>query len=86
MDDDAKQLPFGESAPGATGIELLLSLTLKWAGETRQPMADALRRVTSNPARILGVPAGCIEAGAAADLCLFDPRFDWRVAPAPKKR
>jgi dihydroorotase len=82
VDDDAKQLPFGESAPGATGVELLLSLTLKWAGETRLSMVDALRRVTSNPARILGVAAGRIETGAAADLCLFDPQSDWRVAPA----
>lgn len=82
VDDDAKQLPFGESAPGATGIELLLSLTLKWAAETRRPMADALRRVTSDPARILGVNAGRIEAGAVADLCLFDPDAGWRVSPA----
>ena len=31
VDDDAKQLPFAESEPGATGLELLLPLTLKWA-------------------------------------------------------
>jgi dihydroorotase len=82
VDDDAKQLPFGESEPGATGVELLLSLTLKWAGETRQPLAAALRRVTSDPARILGVGAGRMEAGAVADLCLFEPQAHWRVAPA----
>ncbi len=31
VDDDEKLLPFGEASPGATGLELLLSLTLKWA-------------------------------------------------------
>jgi dihydroorotase len=82
VDDDAKQLPFGESEPGATGIELLLSLTLKWSDESRQPLAAALRRVTSEPARILGVDAGRIEIGAAADLCLFDPQDRWQVGPA----
>ncbi|MGD6626342.1 aspartate carbamoyltransferase, partial [Xanthomonas citri pv. citri] len=30
VDDDAKTLPFGEAEPGATGLELLLSLALKW--------------------------------------------------------
>lgn len=82
VDDDAKQLPFGESEPGATGVELLLSLTLKWAGETRQPLVAALRRITSDPARILGVRAGRVEVGAAADLCVFDPEAHWRVSPA----
>ncbi len=33
VDDDEKLLPFGEASPGATGLELLLSLTLKWAEE-----------------------------------------------------
>ena len=35
VDDDAKQLPFAEAEPGATGLELLLPLTLKWARETQ---------------------------------------------------
>jgi dihydroorotase len=82
VDDDAKQVPFGESEPGATGIELLLSLTLKWAQETRQSLPAALRRVTSDPARILGINAGRIQIGAVADLCLFDPGAEWQVAPA----
>ena len=82
VDDDAKQLPFGESEPGATGVELLLSLTLKWARETREPLADALRRVTRQPAQVMGIKAGLLEAKAPADLCLFDPDAAWRVEPA----
>ena len=31
VDDDEKLLPFAEATPGATGLELLLSLTVKWA-------------------------------------------------------
>jgi dihydroorotase len=30
VDEDAKTLPFAESEPGATGLELLLGLALKW--------------------------------------------------------
>ena len=79
VDDDAKLVPFGEADPGATGLELLLSLTLKWADEEGIALTDALARVTSRPAAVLGVPAGAIATGAAADLCVFDPAAHWRV-------
>jgi len=38
VDDDAKQLPFGEAEPGVTALELLLPLTLKWAQEAKLPL------------------------------------------------
>jgi hypothetical protein len=82
VDEDAKQLPFGESEAGATGLELLLPLTLKWAAEQSIDRPTALARITTDPARILGLPAGRIEAGARADLCLFDPLEDWIVGPS----
>jgi len=82
VDDDAKQLPFAESEPGATGIELLLPLTLKWSTEAGIPLSDALARVTQVPARILGVEAGTLSVGAPADVCVFDPQEAWTVQRA----
>jgi dihydroorotase len=82
VDDDAKQLPFGESEPGATGLELLLPLTLKWAEEAGVSRAVALRVVTANPARVAGLPAPGFVPGAEADLCVFDPDCWWKVEPA----
>jgi dihydroorotase len=79
VDDDAKQVPFAEADPGATGLELLLPLTLKWAAEARVPLVRALARVTSRPAAILRVDAGAIRVGAPADVVVFDPRRPWRV-------
>ena len=73
VDEDAKQLPFAESEPGVTGLELLLPLTLKWAEEMRVALPEALATVTSKPAAILGVPAGDIAVGRDADVCVFDP-------------
>jgi dihydroorotase len=73
VDDDAKQAPFADAEPGATGLELLLPLTLKWATEMKVPLSTALARVTRDPARIMGVPAGTLSTGAAADICVFDP-------------
>lgn len=81
VDDDAKQLPFAEAAPGATGLELLLPLTLKWAKEAGVPLAQALARLTRDPARILGIDAGTLRPGAVADVCIFDPEAAWVVEP-----
>jgi dihydroorotase len=85
VDDDAKQLPFGESEAGATGLELLLALTLKWSEESRIALPKAIAKVTSEPARILGIGAVAITAGANADLCIFDPHLRWKVDPASLK-
>jgi dihydroorotase len=85
VDEDAKQLPFGESEAGATGLELLLALTLKWSEESRIALPQAIAKVTSEPARILGIGAVAITAGANADLCIFDPHLRWKVEPASLK-
>jgi len=79
VDEDAKLVPFGESEAGATSIELLLSLVLKWAEEKNIPLAVAVAKVTSEPAKILGIEAGDLSVGAGADLCIFDPEQHWRV-------
>ena len=90
VDDDAKLLPFGEAEPGATGLELLLPLVLKWIDEERLPLVDGLARVTNRAARVVtgdgkSIPSGRIEVGGAADLCLFDPAARWVVSPATLK-
>ncbi|HKQ24528.1 MAG TPA: dihydroorotase [Burkholderiales bacterium] len=85
VDEDAKQLPFGESEAGATGLELLLALTLRWSDESRVALPKAIAKVTTEPARILGIGAVAIAAGANADLCIFDPHLRWKVEPATLK-
>ena len=82
VDEDGKQVPFGESEPGATGLELLLPLVLKWAQESEVPLARALACVTSAPAAVLDCPGGRLAPGAPADLCIFDPEADWVVGAA----
>jgi dihydroorotase len=81
LDDDAKQLPFGEAQAGASGLELLLPLTLKWAAENSVALPLALARITSHPAQVLGLEAGHLAPGAAADVCIFDPDAIWVVTP-----
>ena len=85
VDEDQKLLPFAEAEPGATGLELLLPLTLKWGMERKLTLAQTLARITSEPARVLGVASGRIEPGAPGDLVLFDPNAAWRVTSAALK-
>ncbi len=86
VDEDAKMLPFAEAEPGATGVELLLSLALKWSQESGLGLTRALAVLTSEPARVLGRALGTLQAsagqlvvGGVADVCVFDPQSEWTV-------
>jgi dihydroorotase len=88
VDEDAKTLPFAEAEPGATGLELLLSLSLKWGQESGSGLTRALAVLTSEPARVLGNALGTLQAsagqlveGGVADVCVFDPQAAWTVQP-----
>lgn len=84
---DEKHLPFAEATPGATGLELLLSLALKWGGDG-PGLHRALSVVTAEPVRVLGGSLGSLAAsagrlveGGVADVCVFDPEASWVVTP-----
>ncbi len=81
VDDDEKLLPFGEASPGATGLELLLSLSLKWAEDAgaADAISKAVAKVTTDAARVAGLAAGGLKAGDVADICIFDPKTRWTV-------
>jgi dihydroorotase len=87
--EDEKSLPFAESEPGATGLELLLSLACKWANDSGIALERALAVVTSQPAGVLGAAlgplaqsSGRLVLGGVADVCVFDPEATWTVTPS----
>jgi len=92
VDDDAKALPFAQSEPGATGLELLLSLAIKWSTAEGRALSDGLAVVTSRPAALLNsgvqltggpdVSFGALSVGRQADVCVFDPHAFWQVHPS----
>ena len=90
VDEDAKTLPFAEAEPGATGLELLLSLALKWSQDgSGVPLARALAVVTSAPAQVLGSALGTLQAsigqlveGGVGDVCIVNPQDTWVVQAA----
>jgi len=80
LDEDGKHMPFAEAEPGATGLELLLPLTLKWGEAASLPLSKVLAPITSAPAKVLGVASGRIAPGAPGDLAIFDPRAPLRIS------
>lgn len=81
VDDDAKLAPFAEAEIGATGLELLLALTLKWAQQEKLSLTNAISLVSQSSAKILGIAAGNLDVNANADICIFDADEYWKVAP-----
>jgi dihydroorotase len=86
VSSDEKTLPFGEATPGATGLELLLGLALRWGEQRRLPLTQTLARITCDPVRVLGPAIGSLAAsagrlveGGVADICVFDPAARWAV-------
>jgi dihydroorotase len=85
VDEDAKTLPFAEAEPGATGLELLLSLALKWGDDRgKETLMRTLEVLTSGPAGVLGSSlgtlahsAGQLVKGGVADVCVFDLAAEW---------
>jgi len=89
VDADAKALPFAEAEAGATGLELLWSLALKWGQDAQLPVTDVLSRITADPARVLGTTLGDLQdsvghlaVGGVADVCVLSTEGRWLVGDA----
>ena len=74
---DAKLAPFNETSPGISGLETLLPLCLRLHHDLGVSLSDILAKLTSTPARILGLDRGQLGVGAIADICIFDPEQRW---------
>lgn len=77
---DAKTNPFPATAPGISGLDTLLPLTLRLVDEKIMNLNAAIERLTWGPARCLGLPfLGCFNIGNPADVCIFDPNSTWEI-------
>jgi len=77
-----KRLPFADAEPGMAGAETLLAMVLTLVRDGVIGLERAFDLVARNPARLLGVEAGELRAGAEADLALVDPDKPWVVDSA----
>jgi dihydroorotase len=78
-DLDAKLDAFPSTEPGVASLETLLPLALRLVEAGTLSLSEAIARLTSGPAGVLGLSAGTLSAGAPADVCIFDPDLCWRV-------
>jgi len=80
-DADAKLAPFAETEPGISALETLLPLSLRLVDDGLLSLPNLIAKLTSEPARILGLNRGHLGAGSHADICIFDPQQHWTVTP-----
>lgn len=79
---EEKRLPFADSAPGAADAELLLPLALGLVRDGLITIDRLFALLSANPARVLGLDAGTLAPGMAADVMLADPDTPWRIDAA----
>ncbi|PCJ86071.1 MAG: dihydroorotase [Thiotrichaceae bacterium] len=79
-DIDAKQAPFASTESGISALETMLPLCLRLYQNSLLDLPAIIKKITHAPANILGIDAGTLAIGAAADICIFDEGEDWQLS------
>jgi dihydroorotase len=85
QDVETKRLPFAEAAPGAIGLETMLSAGLRLVHSGKLPLQRLLHAMSTRPAELLGLPGGTLRSGAPADVIVIDLDTPWVLDPADLK-
>jgi dihydroorotase len=81
QDVETKRLPFAEAAPGAIGLETMLSAGLRLVHNGEIALSALLRAMSTRPAELLGLPGGTFKSGAPADVIVVDTEVPWVLDP-----
>jgi dihydroorotase len=81
QDVETKRLPFAEAAPGAIGLETMLTAGLRLVHNGEIELITLLRAMSTRPAELLGLPGGSLKPGAPADVIVIDMDVPWIVDP-----
>jgi dihydroorotase len=85
QDVETKRLPFAEAAPGAIGIETMLTAGLRLVHAGALELGTLLKAMSSRPADILNLPGGTLRPGSVADIVVIDIDAPWVLDPAELK-
>lgn len=77
----AKEAPFADTEPGMIGLETLLSLSMLLVEQNILELSQLIEKLTSEPAKILGLEGGTLSIGSPADICIFNPNEEWQLTP-----
>tara|TARA_R110002096_G_scaffold428927_1_gene641241 strand:+ start:71627 stop:72910 length:1284 start_codon:yes stop_codon:yes gene_type:complete len=78
-DPESKRVPFEQAEAGVIGLETLLNVCLEMHHNGSLDLLNILSKLTSNPAKIMGLDSGRLKIGAPADLCIFDLNAPYRI-------
>ena len=79
---EEKARPLTRAPSGMVGLETSLAVTLTALYHTgKMELTEIVRRMTVNPASILGLSKGRLALGNDADIVIFDPNEEWTVDP-----
>jgi dihydroorotase len=81
QDVETKRLPFAEAAPGAIGLETMLTAGLRLVHSGEIDLTALLRAMSARPAELLGLPGGTLKSGAPADVIVVDTELPWVLDP-----
>jgi dihydroorotase len=81
QDVETKRLPFAEAAPGAIGLETMLTAGLRLVHNGEIELITLLRAMSTRPAELLALPGGSLRPGAPADVIVIDMDVPWIVDP-----
>jgi len=81
QDVETKRLPFAEAAPGAIGLETMLTAGLRLVHGGEIDLVALLRAMSTRPAELLGLPGGTLKSGAPADVIVVDTELPWVLDP-----
>lgn len=85
QDVETKRLPFAEAAPGAIGLETMLSAGLRLVHSGQIELLRLFSTMSTRPAQLLGLPGGTLRPGAPADVIVIDPDLPWILDPGELK-
>ena len=85
QDVEVKRLPFAEAAPGAIGLETMLSAGLRLVHSGEVDLKSLIRAMSTKPAELLNLPGGSLRAGAPADVIVIDLDVPWVLDPMDLK-
>jgi dihydroorotase len=83
--EDEKSGEFDYAAFGIVGLETAVGLTLKLVAEGTLSLAEAIRKLSTNPAIILKKGKGTLSEGVDADITVIDQDIEWTVTGAKFK-
>ena len=81
QDVETKRLPFAEAAPGAIGLETMLTAGLRLVHSDEIDLMALLRAMSTRPAELLGLPGGTLKNGAPDDVIVVDMDLPWVLNP-----